>query len=141
MKRKNLFMTLALAFAALTALTACVDIEGDGAFLGTVTCNPSTAHEGETVTFDIGPLGSALGGINLNTEFNGKNVVKSVSYYVDGVKVAESPKNKKGKDYKATFKVKELSAGEHTVTVKCSSNFKGYKIKETVVPGKLTIVE
>lgn len=104
-------------------------------------CDPVSTSEGETVTLSVGPYllstGESIIGISNKTEINGKNVVKSISYYIDGEFVADS----KDEDsrYKIMFKVTDLSKGEHQVTAVCNSRYKKYIISSIITPGTLTI--
>lgn len=78
-------------------LISCDDeeeIKGSTTFYGKVVVNPSAAKQNENVTFSIGEGGFSSDnvsvGISSSTTINGKDVIKSVSYFIDGTKVAES---------------------------------------------------
>lgn len=142
---KVLFLSV-LPVLAMLLMTGCdkidgVEIEGSGTFYGSVKCDPVSTSEGETVTLSVGPYllstGESIIGISNKTEINGKNVVKSISYYIDGEFVADS----KDEDsrYKIMFKVTDLSKGEHQVTAVCNSRYKKYIISSIITPGTLTI--
>ncbi len=117
------------------------EIGGSSTFYGRVVVNPSSAKLDETVSFSIGQaefsVGDVSAGISTSSTINGKDVVKSVAYFVDGKKVAES--SDKDNKYAVSYRVANLSPGSHAVTVKCSSNFKNYTIEERITQGELIV--
>lgn len=128
----------------LVIFASCADgeeLKGSTTFYGKVIVNPSSAKPNETVSFSIGEGGLSSGsisvGVSTSTTINGKEVVKSVSYFVDGDKVAES--SDKANRYAVTYRVGNISSGSHVVTAKCSSNFKNYAIEEHITQGELTV--
>ena len=116
------------------------EIKGSTTFYGKVVVNPSAAKLNENVTFSIGEGGFSSDnsvGISSSTTINGKDVIKSVSYFIDGTKVAES--SDKANKYSVSYNVENISIGNHVVTAKCSSNFKNYTIEEHITQGEFTV--
>lgn len=137
---KNFFVNLVLMACVIVGLQSCDPdpiIEGSTVFLGTVTASPATVKNGENVTFSIAPGNVASGGISISTEVNGKDVVKSISYYINGSKVATS--KDKSSNYSASYTVTDLAPGEYSVTAHCTSNFKGYTIEEYIEEAKIIV--
>lgn len=144
-KIKAAFLRM-LPVLAMLLITGCdkivdIGIEGSGTFYGSVKCDPASATDGETVSVNIGPFTTSSGqttiGIATSQEINGKGVVKSVSYYVDGEFVADA--KDEDSQYHASFKVTDLSKGEHKVTAVCNSRYKHYNISSIITPAVLTI--
>lgn len=116
------------------------DFEGSTTFYGKVILSPSSTKNGEQITFKIGNFDvSNSVSIGTSVEINGKNVVKSVSYYVDGKKVAESSDKDNG--YSVKYVVSNLFVGIHEVTAHCTSNFKHYTIEEKITATTLQVQE
>lgn len=117
------------------------EIKGSTTFYGKVVVSPSTVKLNENVTFSIGEGGFSSDnvsvGISSSTTINGKDVVKSVSYFIDGAKVAES--SNKANQYSISYKIENISIGNHVVTAKCSSNFKNYTIEEHITQSELIV--
>ena len=141
--KKNLF-TLTVILLGIFVFVSCDDddeLKGSSIFYGKVVVNPSTVKQNEYVTFSIGEGGfssdNVSAGIGSSTTINGKDVVKSVSYFIDGTKVAES--SDKANQYSISYKIENMSIGNHVVTAKCSSNFKNYTIEEHITQGELTV--
>lgn len=141
--KKYLFALTATLFG-MFVLISCDDeeeIKGSTTFYGNVVVNPSAAKQNENVTFSIGKGGFSSGnvsvGVSSSTTINGKDVVKSVSYYIDGTKVTES--SDKANKYNVSYKVEKISTGNHVVTAKCTSNFKNYTIDEHIMQGQLIV--
>lgn len=116
-------------------------VEGSTTFYGRVIVTPSSVSNNELISFEIGAWGITTGDVSVSigtsTEINGKNIIKSVEYYIDGQKVVES--SDKDDLYKVNYKVENLSVGEHEVSAHCISNFKNYSIKENIKSAILTI--
>lgn len=141
--KKYLFALTAILFG-MFVLISCDDeeeIKGSATFYGKVVVNPSTVKQNEYVTFSIGEGGFSSDnvsvGISSSTIINGKDVFKSVSYYIDGTKVTDS--SDKANKYNVSYKVEKISTGNHVVTAKCTSNFKNYTIDEHIMQGQLII--
>lgn len=117
------------------------EVKGSTTFYGKVVVNPSTVKLNENVTFSIGEgdfsSDNVSVGISSSTTINGKDVIKSVSYFIDGTKVAES--SDKAKKYSVSYNIENISIGNHVVTAKCSSNFKNYTIEEHITQGGLIV--
>ena len=153
---KKFLMVLVTVFCGLSFLTSCDDddnIKGSTDFYGKVIVNPTSAKPNENVSFSIGTYAVSSGGttdygssttVDVSTSIvisdptvNGKEVVKSVSYFIDGNKVGES--SDKDNKYALSYRVENLSAGSHVVTAKCSSNFKNITIEEHIIQGELVV--
>lgn len=141
---KKYLFALTVILLGMFVFVSCDDddeVKGSTTFYGKVVVNPSTVKLNENVTFSIGEgdfsSDNVSVGISSSTTINGKDVVKAVSYFIDGTKVAES--SDKPSKYTVSYKVKNVSTGSHVVTAKCSSNFKNYIIEEHITQGKITI--
>lgn len=141
---KKYLFTLTVILLGIFVFVSCDDddeLKGSSTFYGKVVVNPSTVKQNEYVTFSIGEGGFSSDnvsvGVSSSTTINGKNVVKSVSYFIDGTKVAES--SDKANQYSISYKIENMSIGNHVVTAKCSSNFKNYTIEEHITQGELTV--
>lgn len=117
------------------------EIKGSTTFYGMVVVNPTSVKQNENVIFSIGEGGFSSDnvsvGISSSTTINGKDVIKSVSYFIDGTKVAES--SDKANKYSVSCNVENISIGNHVVTAKCSSNFKNYTIEEHITQGEFIV--
>lgn len=117
------------------------EIKGSTTFYGKVVVNPTSVKQNENVIFSIGEGGFSSDnvsvGISPSTTINGKDVIKSISYFIDGTKVAES--SDKANKYSVSYNVENISIGNHVVTAKCSSNFKNYTIEEHITQGEFTV--
>lgn len=141
--KKYLFALTVILFG-MFVLVSCDDddeIKGSTTFYGKVIVNPLSVRQNENITFCIGEGGfsseNVSVGMNSSTTINGKDVVKSVSYFVDGTKVAES--SDKTNKYFVSYNVENISIGNHVVTAKCSSNFENYTIEEHITQGEFII--
>ena len=141
--KKYLFALTAILFG-MFVLVSCDDddeIKGSTTFHGKVIVNPLSVKQNENITFCIGEGGFSSDnvsvGISSSTTINGKDVIKSVSYFIDGTKVAEC--SDKANKYSVSYNVENISIGNHVVTVKCSSNFKNYTIEEHITQGEFTV--
>lgn len=141
--KKYLFALTAILFG-MFVLVSCDkedEIKGSTTFYGKVVVNPTSVKQNENVIFSIGEGGfssdNVLVGISSSTTINGKDVIKSISYFIDGTKVAES--SDKANKYSVSYNVENISIGNHVVTAKCSSNFKNYTIEEHITQGEFTV--
>ena len=141
---KKYLFTLTVILLGIFVFVSCDDddeLKGSSTFYGKVVVNPSTVKQNEYVTFSIGEGCFSSDNVSVcvssSTTINGKNVVKSVSYFIDGTKVAES--SDKANQYSISYKIENMSIGNHVVTAKCSSNFKNYTIEEHITQGELTV--
>lgn len=141
--KKYLFALTAILFG-MFVLVSCNkedEIKGSTTFYGKVVVNPTSVKQNENVIFSIGEGGFSSDnvsvGISSSTTINGKDVIKSISYFIDGTKVAES--SDKANKYSVSYNVENISIGNHVVTAKCSSNFKNYTIEEHITQGEFTV--
>lgn len=133
---KNLLQTslLLLSLVCVFGCNKVISREGSQDFSGDVEVSPSFAQAGDTVTFDISRL------IDTTVEMDGNIIVLTVSYYLDGEKVAEATSEDE-KRYKAKYVVKDLEPRTYEVTAHCVSNYENYEIHNNITPAKLTIYE
>lgn len=133
------YVVIVFAIMTLIGIQSCdkdleIGISGSDTFYGAVAATPCVIKNGETVTFSIEPIKISGGdisiGISTSTSVNGKNLIKSISYYLDGRKVVSS--DNIAKDYSAEYIVTDLVPGDYTVSAHCESNFKDYKIIENI---------
>lgn len=141
--KKYLFALTAILFG-MFVLVSCDkgdEIKGSTTFYGKVVVNPTSVKQNENITFSIGEGGFSSDnvsvGISSSTTINGKDVIKSISYFIDGTKVAES--SDKANKYSVSYNVENISIGNHVVTAKCSSNFKNYTIEEHITQGEFIV--
>ncbi len=141
---KKYLFALTTILLGMFVFVSCDDddeVKGSTTFYGKVVVNPSTVKQKENVTFSIGEGGfssdNVLVSISSSTTINGKDVIKSVSYFIDGTKVAES--SDKANKYSVSYNVENISIGNHVVTAECSSNFKNYTIEEHITQGELIV--
>lgn len=141
--KKYLFALTAILFG-MFVLVSCDkedEIKGSTTFYGKVVVNPTSVKQNENVIFSIGEGGFSSDnvsvGISSSTTINGKDVIKSISYFIDDTKVAES--SDKANKYSVSYNVENISIGNHVVTAKCSSNFKNYTIEEHITQGEFTV--
>ena len=126
----------------LLSLIYCCDDDDEGKgmagfrkFKGEVVVSPSFTQIGDTVTFDI------YRSFDWIHEVNGKIPVLTVSYYLDGVKVAEATSEDE-KPYAVQYVVTDdLELRTYEVTAHCVSNWENYEIREEITPAKLTITK
>ena len=140
---KYLFALTAILFG-MFVLVSCDkedEIKGSTTFYGKVVVNPTSVKQNENIIFSIGEGGFSSDnvsvGISSSTTINGKDVIKSISYFIDGTKVAES--SDKANKYSVSYNVENISIGNHVVTAKCSSNFKNYTIEEHITQGEFIV--
>lgn len=141
--KKYLFALTAILFG-MFVLVSCDkedEIKGSTTFYGKVVVNPASVKQNENVIFSIGEGGFSSDnvsvGISSSTTINGKDVIKSISYFIDGTKVAES--SDKANKYSVSYNVENIAIGNHVVTAKCSSNFKNYTIEEHITQGEFIV--
>jgi len=128
---------------AVFVIASCDDtVGGSVSFSGKVDVSPSTAKVGNEVVFSINnsySIGGITSSFDSSTTIDGKEVIKSVVYYIDGNEVGES--SDKNSKYVVRYKIAELTVGVHNVTARCESNFKDVEIVESISSGTLTIEE
>lgn len=141
--KKYLFALTAILFG-MFVLVSCDkedEIKGSTTFYGKVVVNPTSVKQNENIIFSIGEGGFSSDnvsvGISSSSTINGKDVIKSISYFIDGTKVAES--SDKANKYSVSYNVENISIGNHVVTAKCSSNFKNYTIEEHITQGEFIV--
>ncbi len=142
---KKYLVALTAIICGLLILVSCDDevevVKVSSTFYGKVILNSSSAKLNGNVSLSIGEAGFSSSfvsvGVSTSTLINGKDVVKSISYFIDGNKVAES--SDKDNKYTVSYRVENISLGKHVVTAKCSSNFKNYTIEDYITYGELMV--
>ena len=135
-RMKNLLPTWLLALSLVCAFS-CDDenISGYRTFNGRIYVSPSFAQIGDTVTFDIKSL------TNTGVSVNDEKLIITVSYLLDGMKVAEVSSDGL-EPFEATYVVTDdLELRTYEVTAHCVSNWENYEIREEITPAKLTITK
>lgn len=135
-RMKNLLPTWLLALSLICAFGCDDDVEisGERTFNGLITVSPSTAKNGDTVTFDIEQERHT--GMSINDE----KLIFTVSYFVDGKKVAEVSSDGL-EPFEATYVVTDFEPGTYRVTAHCETNWENYDIIEEIYSARLTIEE
>lgn len=140
MKKLLVGMICSLIFACV--FTSCdwfkhhTKVTGSFPIFGIVTATPQTSKNGDAIQLSIEEAKLL---ISVETSVNGKELKTTITYFIDGEKVAES--TDRDNKYQCTYTVKGLSVGYHEITAHCTTNFKGYDVEEHLTSGKLEIVE
>lgn len=126
----------------ILVLSICLILSGSctktiikSTFCGGVIVTPLDVNKGDEVTMKIGEY---LGVISTESSVNGKNIVKSIVYYIDGKEIASSSDD--NPDYAATCVLNDMSIGEHEITASCVPN-KGVEIEEYITPAKIKVIK
>lgn len=94
-------------------------------FYGGVTVTPLDVNNGDAITLKMGEF---CGVISTESSVNGKNIVKSITYFIDGKEIVSS--SDKDADYVATYILKDMTVGEHEITAHVI-RIKEWKLKNT----------
>ena len=134
-------LSFLLCMALLSTMSSCEeDLDGALTFHGTVNVIPSEVKSGSDVTVT---LSNNIGDISYDNQLDlksgNKYAIKSVTYFIDGKKVAES--NKRDNSFQAIINTSRLTPGTYTVTARCESGFKDFIITDDIVAGNLTILQ
>ncbi len=108
-----------------SALTSCYE-EYNSSVTGQATATPSTASNGDTITLSIGGFISSSGEATIGH----KKYYPIIHYLIDGKEVATS--REKSCPFNATYIVKDLSDGEHIITVEVSGSRKNANFENKV---------
>ena len=127
MKTKCIFLSLLFIF-----LTISCKEDITTTFIGQIQVSPETASIGDEISISIS---TSL--ISVSTTVDGKNIIKSIEYYIDEEMVAES--NLENENWKATYKIVDLTPGFHTITAHCITTKKSYTIEEAISPVQILI--
>lgn len=139
-------VALGLLLPMLILFSSCENddekiVTGSVTYYGAVKVEPETAKNNDVISLSIGAWNIETDNIGVsissNYTINGKNIIKSISYYIDDNFIVES--SDVDNNYSATYKVSGLEIGEHKVAAHCNSNFKDFKIDEHITVGKLQI--
>lgn len=103
--------------------------------LGKAEATPSTVKNGDEITLGIGGIISS----SSTATINGKEYYPVIHYLVDGSEVAVSTDKKS--PFNATYKVNDLSVGEHTLSVRITPSESGAIFENKVSESKITVVE
>lgn len=104
-------------------------------FYGGVIVTPLDVNNGEEVTMKMGEY---YGVISTESSVNGKNIVESIVYYIDGKEIALS--SDESSDYSTKYLLKDMAIGEHEITATCIPN-KGVEIEEHISPAKINVIK
>lgn len=140
---KKTFTYIIIIFATILGLQSCdhEDITGSSTFYGKINLYPDIVKNGSQVKISMNPTNVSGGDISINisssTTINGKDVVKSITYYIDDKKVGTGFDKNDG--YSVNYTIQNMSAGEYKVTAHCESNFKNYTIDEHFTEATLIV--
>jgi len=104
-------------------------------FYGGVTVTPLDVNNGDAITLKMGEF---CGVISTESSVNGRNIVKSITYFIDGKEIVSS--SDKDADYVATYILKDMTVGEHEITATCNPN-KGVEIEEHISPARINVIK
>lgn len=121
-----------LCISACDVITS-TGISVQSTIVGTANSSPSIARIGEELTFTIG------GGITSSStvSINGKEYYPVVHYLLDGVEVVVS--TEKDMPFKASYLVKDLSIGDHVLSVEMTGSNKNVTYINMVGTSTITI--
>ncbi len=141
---KKIFMCVIITLVTLLGFQSCGEddgVSGSSTFYGDVSVSPDRVKNGEQVKISLSPADVSAGdvsiGISSSVTINGKDVIKSVSYFIDGEKVGSGSNKNDG--YSFNFVVQNMKAGEYKVSARCESNFKNYTIEEHITEATLIV--
>ena len=141
---KKLFTCIIITIATLVGLQSCGDddaIKGSSTFYAKVSVSPDVVTNGEQVKISLNPANVSGGNISMDISssvtINGKDVIKSVSYLIDGEKIGSSSNKNDGYSFDLT--IQNMKAGEYKVSAHCESNFKNYTIDEHIAEAILIV--
>lgn len=96
-------------------------------FYGEVVVTPDHVWDGVEVIMKIVPLDLGNGvSVSSESTINGKNVIRSITYYLDGEEIASS--SDANADYAAKSIIQDVLYGKHVITAEFIPN-KGVKIE------------
>lgn len=134
--RRLALISIAIIIAILTV--GCEDII-KSTFYGSIIVAANNVSKGDEITFKIGPFNfSGVADVSSETTINGKNIVKSITYYIDGEMITCSYDS--SNEYSVTYTVKDLSVGGHEVTATCTPNHRRNEIEEHISPAKINVI-
>lgn len=116
-------------------------IGGSTTFYAKVSVSPDVVKNGDPIKISLNPDNVYVGDVSIDISssvtINGKDVIKSVSYFIDGKKVGSSSNKNNG--YSFDFTIQNMKVGEYKVSAHCESNFKDYKIDEHITETTLIV--
>lgn len=108
-------------------LPSCAKNEIFSTFYGEVVVSPDHVWDGVEVIMKIAPLDLGNGvSVSSESTINGENVIKSITYYLDGEEIASS--SDANADYAAKSVIPDVLYGKHVVTAEFVPN-KGVTIE------------
>lgn len=140
---KKIFACIIITIATLVGLQSCGEdgIKGSSTFYAKVSVSPDVVKNGDQVEISLKPANVSGGNISIDLSssvtINGKDVIKSVSYFIDGEKVGSGSNKNDG--YSFALTIQDMNAGEYKVAAHCESNFKDYIIDEHITEATLVI--
>lgn len=126
---------IVLLFAVVSTLFMSSCAKVDSAVVGTAIATPDTVKNGDEVTFSIGGNVAVSG----TSSMNGREYYPIIHYLIDGEEVAKS--SDKGLPFKANYTVKDLSLGEHSLTVEITASRKTANYENLVKSSTITVTE
>lgn len=136
-RRNYFFLLILMSVLSLLAFTSCSDDEDvtiNASVSGTAKASPSDVKNGDEISLTIGGTSHSSA-----SEINGKEYYPVIHYLIDGTEVAVS--NEKELPFTAKWVVKDLSVGEHTLSVDITSSRKGATYENKVLPSTITVIE
>lgn len=141
---KNIFKFLIITIVSLVGMQSCGEDEkigGSTTFYAKVSVSPDVVKNGDPIKISLNPDNVYVGDVSIDISssvtINGKDVIKSVSYFIDGKKVGSSSNKNNG--YSFDFTIQNMKVGEYKVSAHCESNFKDYKIDEHITETTLIV--
>ena len=129
------FLFALCSVISLLAFISCSEeITIESCVLGTAEASPSTLKNGDEITLTIG--GTSVSSFQT---VNGKKYYPVVYYLVDGKEVATAVE--KQLPFTAKWVAKDLSVGEHTLSVNITPSREGATYENKVYPSKITVIE
>lgn len=145
-------MATLLLFSALFLVASCEEGEFHSQVSGRAVAYPSSVRNGDSITLSIGAISDASVDIRPDTIDASLGISSSgtatidgelhhpiVHYLIDGKRVATS--NSTDLPFQTTYRVENLSAGEHTLSVSITPSHSHDSYENHVGPSTLTIEE
>lgn len=137
MKANWVWKLLVIVIITLASTTSCDDelVEIHSSIIGEVISTPSTVKNGQVITLSIG--GNIVSSSSMSV--NGREYYPVIHYNIDGQKIVTSAE--KSLPYNAEYTVRDLSIGEHTLTVTITGAGKRTIYENKITSSKLYVTE
>ena len=140
MKLFRLFFITVFSICSLVSLQSCTeDNEYFTGYQAVVHADPSTVHNGESITLSLENTKSSF--IEIDNGAIARDYIKHINFYIDKIWVAQSTLKEGEKEYFTTYQIKDLSIGKHVVTADFVTHHKNQHINATFTPDTLTVVK